>query len=265
MRVKFLIFPALALFVVIFLLWSESVKPNQPDTPTSNLRLASVGLCVIDNKIPSDSAMESTIAVYRERINDIMAEPLCKSVSMMEARRPESSLTRFLSDVLLTATQEFAADNGFTRPDMSLINIGGIRDILPEGSVTVGDVYTISPFENSPVVLSLDSAGVMAMLNHVAERGGEAISGVTMSINGKTAKNVKVCGQSLTGGKNYRLATLDYLATGGDGFHCLTNKTDYETGVVFRDMFITYLRRLGESGVAVDDPGNVRITIESTK
>lgn len=209
--------------------------------------------------------MEATISVYRDRINDIMAEPLCKSVTTMEARRPESSLTRFLSDVLLTATQEFAADNGFTRPDMSLINIGGIRDILPEGPVTVGDVYTISPFENSPIVLSLDSAGVMAMLNHVAERGGEAISGVTMSIDGTTAKNVKVCGQPLTSGKNYRLATLDYLATGGDGFSCLTDKKDYETGVVFRDMFIHYLRRLGESGVAIDDPGNVRITVESTK
>ncbi len=265
MRVKFLLISTLVLFAVFFLLWSESGKSNQPDAPASDFRLASVGLCVIDNKIPSDSAMESTIAVYRERINDIMAEPLCKSASTMEARRPESSLTRFLSDVLLTATQEFAAGNGFSRPDMSLINIGGIRDILPEGAVTVGDVYTISPFENSPVVLSLDSAGVMAMLNHVAERGGEAISGVTMSIDGTTAKNVNVCGQPLTGGKNYRLATLDYLATGGDGFSCLVNKKDYETGVVFRDMFITYLRRLGESGVEVDDPGNVRITIDSTK
>lgn len=265
MRVRFLIFSAFALFAVFFLLWNKNDKPEQPSSAEHDFRLASVGLCVIDNKIPSDSAMEATIAVYRERINDIMAETLCKSVKAMEARRPESSLTRFLSDVLLTTTQEFAADNGFARPDMSLINIGGIRDILPEGPVTVGDVYTISPFENSPVVLCLDSAGVMTMLNHVAERGGEAISSVTMSIDGTTAHDVNVCGQPLTSKKIYRLATLDYLATGGDGFSCLTNKLDYETGAVFRDMFISYLRRLGENGVMVDDPGNVRITVETDK
>lgn len=221
-----------------------------------------VELCRIDSATVADSAMEAEIAVYRDSIASIMAEPLCECDEPMVAYRPESGLMRFLADLLRGEAALFAHGHGLPVPEMGLMNTGGIRDALPQGTLTVGDVFRVSPFENSPVVVALDSAGVMAMLNHVAERGGEALSGVSLTIADGRATNVLVGGRPLTGGRPYRVATLDYLATGGDGFECLVGNVEYQTGRVFRDIFINHLRRIGQNGGHVKAPTDVRISVK---
>lgn len=223
--------------------------------------VSGVELCRIDSATVADSAMEATIAVYRDSIASIMAEPLCECDESMAAYRPESGMMRFMADLLRGESALFAQSHGLPIPEMALMNAGGIRDALPQGVLTVGDVFRVSPFENSPVVVALDSAGVMAMLNHVAERGGEALSGVSLTIADGKATNVLVGGRPLTGGRPYRVATLDYLATGGDGFECLVGNVEYQTGRVFRDIFINHLRRIGQNGGHIKAPTDVRISV----
>lgn len=208
---------------------------------------------------PSDSATEAIIATYRDSIDSSMREPLCVSDTSMRASRPESAMTRLLADILLDASRRYAQERHLPLPDLALTNIGGIRDELPKGPVTVGDAFRIAPFENSPVVVKLDSAGVMDMLHHVAQRGGEALSGVVMTMAGGRATDVRVGGMTLRGGQEYRIATLDYVATGGDGFESLEGHEEWRMGVKFRNVLIDHLKRLGRDGLRVRPAPDVRI------
>lgn len=213
----------------------------------------------------SDSAMEAVISTYRDSIDGIMREPLCVSDTSVRAFRPESPMTRLMADILLSESREFAEGRRLAVPNMALTNIGGIRDELPKGTVTVGDAFRIAPFENSPVVVKLDSAEVMEMLHHVARRGGEALSGVVMTIADGRATDVRVGGKPLRGGREYRVATLDYLATGGDGFNSLEGHEEYRMGVTFREVFMSHLRKLDRAGLHVMPASNVRIHTQASE
>ncbi|MBQ2322421.1 MAG: 5'-nucleotidase C-terminal domain-containing protein [Bacteroidales bacterium] len=222
----------------------------------------SVELCHMDSTRQGDPQMEAEISVYRDSLDHVMKVKLCDNGETMIARRPESALSRFLADVILFEIRRMAVADSMPTPDFSLINLGGIRSFLPAGPVFIEDVFCIAPFENSPVVLCLDSADVMAMMDHIATRGGEGIAGASMTIANKKAKDVKIGGMPLQGGRVYRLATLDYLANGGDGFSCLVGKQEYESGMPFRDTFINYLKTIGDSNVVLCAPVDNRITVE---
>lgn len=213
----------------------------------------------------SDSAMEAIIATYRDSIGGAMREPLCTSDSPMRASRPESPMTRLMADILLDASRRYAQERHLPLPDMALTNIGGIRDELPKGVVTVGDAFRIAPFENSPVVVKLDSAGVMDVLHHVAQRGGEALAGAVMTIADGRATEVRVGGMTLRGGREYRIATLDYLATGGDGFEALEGREEWRMGVKLRDVLIDHLKKLGRDGMHVKPASDVRIHTQASE
>ena len=61
-----------------------------------------------------------------------------------------------------------------TGADAALINKGGLRAGLPKGKVTVGDVYSALPFENSVMLVDLTGAQLIEALGN-----SEAVSDVT--------------------------------------------------------------------------------------
>ncbi|MBR5052907.1 MAG: 5'-nucleotidase C-terminal domain-containing protein, partial [Bacteroidaceae bacterium] len=85
------------------------------------------------------------VAPYRAKVDSIMAPPLGLSRVAMSAGRPESLLGNWAADVMV----EGGTATGLQPADMGLINVGGLRNNMPEGIVRRGDVMLISPFENS--------------------------------------------------------------------------------------------------------------------
>ncbi len=224
-------------------------------------------LICIDSSFVADSEMEAIIKPYRDTIDLKMNERLCICDEDMVASRPESNMTRFLTDLFLEKTAEFAAEKGVSKPDFALLNTSGIRSSFRKGELTVSDVFQVSPFENSAVVLSIDSAVAMELFKHVGERHGEALSGASLDMDKQgNISNVRIGGQPLRGDRIYKLATLDYIATGGDGFDCLA-KIPFEVGcdVPVREFIINYLRRLDKSGKHAVAPTDERIHLISEK
>ncbi len=220
----------------------------------------------VDSVISADSLIESYVRPYHDSIEGKMSQKLCECDVEMTARHPESELTRLLSDVLLHETQLIARDKKWPEPQFSLMNVGGMRSSLHAGDVTMYDVFQISPFENKSVVVKLDSAGVMAMFKRLGEREGEAISGATATLTSDgVVSNVKIAGKPLCGTETYRLATIDYLATGGEGFDCLVGNVEYETGVLYRDLLAQSFIRSGKSGIHLAAPTDERLHLIENK
>ncbi len=116
-------------------------------------------------------------------------------------------------------------------------NYGGVRAPLwdnpyPQGmDVKVSDIYTIVPFDNSIILVSLTKVQIEAFLQRNQ-------SGIIYSsgfyYDGDTAY---LDGNPLQSNRTYRVATLDYLFD--EPYNLLNVGTDVvRTGVLFRDLLI---------------------------
>ena len=160
---------------------------------------------------------------------------------------PESTLGNLFTDALLDASDV----------DVVIHNVaGGLRQDLPAGELTFGDVYQLSPFENRLVILNLSGAElrkVIAEQVHRRTRIGFSGMRVVVTCDG-TDMSIAM---HLTDGREIRdndavsVAVNDYIATGGDDI--LTSVIP-EGGYVIddslpltRDVFIDWLHDKGGS------------------
>src|SRR6056297_2118336 len=139
-----------------------------------------------------------------------------------------------------------------TDADIALQNGGGIRASIEAGDISYRDILTVLPFGNTVYVLNLSGAEIMNLLEYaVSVSPGEGaypqFAGVRFVYENGEIKDVKVNGEAIKMDKVYRLATNNYLATGGDGYEVLSKNGDkgYDTGFVAADVLRGYMEHLG--------------------
>lgn len=102
--------------------------------------------------------------------------------------------------------------------DCCIMNKGGIRIDMPQGTITEGTMQSMFPFDNRFVVLELTGQQLLDGLKVMAYRGGDAMSkqlDVTFSDKGEVT-SAKLNGKRIKANKIYYVATIDFLANGGD-------------------------------------------------
>jgi 2',3'-cyclic-nucleotide 2'-phosphodiesterase (5'-nucleotidase family) len=209
---------------------------------------------------PNEEAV-AVIRPYKQALDSVMGKKLGVSAMTMANSRPEDLLQNLVADIL----REAAVPTLGHEADMGLINIGGLRNVLPEGDVTLGNVFEILPFENALCIMTLDGATLRELLAAIAARGGEGVSGVNIVMS-KERKllDCSVAGRPIDDNKLYTLATIDYLAEGNDGMAPLTKAKSevYPENGVIRDVFINYLMRKNASGEALTSKIEGRIVVK---
>ena len=98
-----------------------------------------------------DASVGEIINIYKTKVDSITSRVIGQSEIAMDVERPQSCLSNFTSDLLV----ETAEKNTGKKCDFGVMNIGGIRTSLPEGDITVGNIFSIFPFENSISVITL--------------------------------------------------------------------------------------------------------------
>ena len=135
--------------------------------------------------------------------------------------------------------------------DMGLVNVGGIRNSLTQGPVTVANAFELLPFENSLCVLTVKGSVLKRLVEQIAARGGEGVSGIRMVIDeANKLKKVSIAGKPLDEEAHYTVATVDYLAEGNDGMSALiqADKRVCPEGLTLRSLFIEYVKRQTAAG-----------------
>lgn len=210
---------------------------------------------------PLDEHIDSIVRIYSDSLSARMDRVIGHCAVTMQSRRPESTLMRFVADALMAEGLKYAEKEGLDYPAVSLINAGGIRANMSEGDITVGDIYQISPFENTVVLMVLTARQLRDVTYHIASRGGEAISGLSFNMEERQAKRIKVHGENIDNDQKYLLITLDYVATGGDQFKVLTTIPHINTGILFREALISYIEEQTLQGRDIMAPEDVRIRV----
>ncbi|TVR03201.1 MAG: bifunctional metallophosphatase/5'-nucleotidase [Deltaproteobacteria bacterium] len=131
----------------------------------------------------------------------------------------------------------------------------GIRADMPQGPVTLEQMYNVFPFPNSITTLKMSGNEVQEFLNVNARRSSGRgcatqlqVSGISFtmdcSVSPAVATDILIDGESLYANRFYTLATNDYISRGGSGFRLLQfNNTQQDTGVPIRDSTIDYMNQ----------------------
>ena len=247
-RMSFRLDPVMAILLFLAVLISGCHPLMVTKIDYKNIRIDST------LKISPDPKIESVILPYRTKLMKDMEEVLCRSSEALFGGRPESLLTNFCADLILSESDSICIKQ---YPDIkistSMVNRGGLRVPIPKGDVKVQNMFELMPFENEIVFLKMSGGEMRRFIDHMASRGGEGVAGMRFGIKDDKGLNPEIQGQPLDDKKNYWLATSDYIANGGDGFEILNSvKTRISTGVKFRDMFINHLRAMGQRGISIE-------------
>lgn len=182
-----------------------------------------------------------------------------QSAQTMIADRPESLLSNFASDLM----REVASMTLGQSVDIGIMNLGGLRTQIPKGDVTVRDIYQLMPFENELVVLWLRGDTLQKVIDEIAAKNGEGVSGIQMTINNKKTENITVGGKNIDINKLYTIATNDFMADGNDELYHLKNCVKMETtGLKIRDIFIDTFKNAAKQGKIIDAKLDGRIKIK---
>lgn len=238
------------LFSLLILTYSCTKQVYVADVDVSYLR--------IDDKMSDQSVqLDSIIAPYKSKLDTIMNEQIAFTKTNLLKEKPSGTLGNWFADTFNDASVELLDGASV---DIAFQNYGGLRiPVLAKGPITVGDIYELMPFENEVVTMQLDSSLLQQLLDKIADYGGWPISGATFTIDDSVAVNVIIDGHPFSNDRMYTIVLPDYIANGGGGCFFLEALPRQKTGVLIRDLIISYLRKAPISIKNVSPNNEVRI------
>lgn len=206
----------------------------------------------------SDSSIAQLIRPYGDSVWRSMSAVIAESETELPKQQPEGPLNNLLTDAMVAMAQQ----NYKVPVDAAFLNYGGIRlPALPAGKITRGKIFELSPFDNILVLLQLKGDVFQSFLDHMAAKGGWPCSGVHWQISAdKKARNVRVGTAPLDPAKTYTIATVDYVANGGDDCTMLRSIPQINNGYLFRDAIIEYFSQLNHEGKKLAAKTENRVT-----
>ncbi len=170
----------------------------------------------------------------------------------------ESALGDVIADAQLAATMSAATGEAV----VAFMNPGGIRDDMlfaPSGSegageVTFGEAFSVQPFGNSLVTMTLTGAQIDALLEQQFDNPSAGSNRILQVSDGFTytwdaaapvgsrvdPATIMIGGAPIDLGAGYRVTVNSFLADGGDNFSVLVDGTDRLGGEVDLDALVTY-------------------------
>jgi 5'-nucleotidase len=222
---------------------------------------------VADNKIvtrdvPKDPFITALIAKYNA-IAAPLANRVIGSITAPITRTNNAAGESALGDVIADGQLAATTDPSLGGAVVAFMNPGGIRADLSypsspagegDGNVTYGEMFTVQPFGNSMVTMTLTGAQIERLLEEqfagctlASARILQVSEGFTYtwSASGPVCDKVDPSTIMLHGvvidpAANYRVTVNSFLADGGDSFPILTQGTDRLGGAVDTDAFEAY-------------------------
>jgi 5'-nucleotidase / UDP-sugar diphosphatase len=174
---------------------------------------------------PAGSTDPETAALvdrYNQRINKLLGKKAgTAKVDLIQegVRRQETNLGNLVADIVRKTTGA----------QVAVINGGSIRTGIPKGEITRRQVYATLPFNNYLVAVRMTGKQLLETIEHgvsdIEHEEGRfpQVSGIRFSFNrhkpaGQRVTSLSVGDTPLDLQKEYTVATLDFIAAGGDGY-----------------------------------------------
>lgn len=203
---------------------------------------------LLDSSVVPDPAYLARVKELAKPIEALKAKKVAESSGVIEAAREvcrvvECSMGNLVADAMLDRVK----DQGMT---IAIINGGGLRASIDAGDVTMGEVLTVLPFQNTLSTFQLKGADVVAALeNGVSQIDQGAgrfaqVSGLKYAFDVSKPVGQRVSAVDVRDGSGwkpidtaatYGVVSNNYMRAGGDGYKIFAsnaqNAYDYGPGL----------------------------------
>ena len=246
-------------FPIKFLFFSVLISLFACSKKTSVANITESHFIVNTNVV--DSSIYKAINPYKKVHDEQMYIILAKSEDALLKADVESTLGNFFCDAVMYETKKILGKDSLML-DAAVFNKGGLRNSLPKGNITVGNIFELMPFENEVVLLKLSGLQFKDMLNKICEKGGIPVGGIRMVMKGNKPFDVFVNGVSFDENKDYWVVTSDYLANGGDNYSFFKNAKERKIlNVLLRNLIINYCEDITKLGKTIKPQLDGRIQL----
>ena len=182
------------------------------------------------DKVNPDREITSIINKYSQKLDSIMNVKLGESKEDMV--QPHSGKETNLGNIVTDMMREEAGT------DIALLNSGCLRTNLMKGEIRFKDIYNVIPFASKIVSLKMKGRDLLKVLEQSAGREDDKVlqvSGLQVIYDSSKPEGQRVHGASTEDGipiepeKEYSVATIDYLAKGGDQYTAFTKAESVKT------------------------------------
>ena len=196
-----------------------------------------------------DEQVNTIIAPYKAQLDAVMNEVLGILPMDLSKQKPESTLGNWVTDALVDRLTK----EGYA-VDLAIVNYGGLRvPYLTKGELTIGEIFELSPFDNTIHIVDVPGAKLDSVFIMLAESDGWPVSkSVNLTIGNKKVLKARVMNQPIDPNRIYKVATLDYVANGGDNMKVFIPLSRVQTSILLRDVLIANVKEATASGKSIN-------------
>ena len=212
---------------------------------------------VMDGQVAEDAALKGRIAELAGPLEEIRHRVVAEAAAVIDGNREscrvrECEMGNLVADAMLARVK----DQGIT---IAFANGGGLRASIDSGPVTMGEVLTVLPFQNTLSTFKLTGSDVIAALENGVSQVEEVkgrfaqVAGVryawTRSVAPNQGRILEVMVQAGGGwapidpDKLYGVVANNYVRGGGDGYVVFAESAidPYDFGPSLDDVVAEYL------------------------
>ncbi|MFK7745756.1 MAG: bifunctional UDP-sugar hydrolase/5'-nucleotidase [Roseobacter sp.] len=206
---------------------------------------------IMDAAVIADAATVARIAEAAAPLDEIrnrvVAETATEIVGVREeCRAKECAMGNLIADAMLARVK----DQGIS---IAIQNGGGIRASIDAGDVTMGEVLTVLPFQNTLSTFQVTGATIVAALENGVSQHEEGagrfpqVAGMSFVFDvaqpaGSRISDVMVGGAPIDADKLYGVVSNNYLRNGGDGYEMFKDAQNaYDFGPDLADVTAEFI------------------------
>ncbi len=210
---------------------------------------------LLDGSVAEEEGTKARIAEAAAPLDEIRNEVVAETSDAIEGDRSvcravECPMGNLVADAMLDRVK----DQGI---EVAIANGGGLRASIDAGEVTMGEVLTVLPFQNTLSTFQVTGATLVEALENgvsqMEDGGGRfpQVAGISFTVDpsaepGSRISEVMVGGEPIDPEKTYGVVSNNYVRNGGDGYKMFVDAQNaYDFGPDLADVTAEYLAEQG--------------------
>ncbi|SKA36847.1 bifunctional metallophosphatase/5'-nucleotidase [Consotaella salsifontis] len=217
---------------------------------------------LLDASRPEDEAVKARVAELAKPLDEIRQKVVGHAAAAIDGSREVCRARECpMGDLVADAMLDHVKGQGAS---IAIVNGGGLRASIDAGDITMGEVLTVLPFQNTLSTFEIKGdALVEALENGVSQVEDGAgrfpqVAGLkfSWSRSGKPGEYRIRQVEAMEDGawkpidpdKTYLVVSNNFMRAGGDGYHVFTDKGEkaYDFGPALEDVVVEYLQKSNE-------------------
>jgi 5'-nucleotidase / UDP-sugar diphosphatase len=210
---------------------------------------------IMDGGVHEHEATKARIAEAAAPLEEIRQRVVANTAEAIDGERGSCrAMECAMGNIIADAMLDRVKDQGI---QIAIQNGGGIRASIDAGDVTMGEVLTVLPFQNTLSTFQVSGETIIAALENGVSQHEEGagrfpqVAGMTYAFDvskepGSRISDVMVGGAPIDPAKMYGVVSNNYVRNGGDGYKMFRDAMNaYDYGPDLADVTAEYMAKMG--------------------